>query len=226
MGKWINLLTLCWQYTRSVLKALWLTEWDCTVLRHISWQYGKLWQAYIGPYVHKITLNLLAYLANWPGEWLPRCCKTPRWLFPRLCLSLPCAYCLKKKKLPEQAPTKTQLQVHAWAHQWSAYAQLSRLYLLFTLYVRWWIIPGPLPLFHMESWAGPGNKASANPCAVLDFMMCYINNFADPKSGTGIQAECTSIRTVESSQLGMRQLCPVQSIVQVLWWPWELHPKW
>ena len=137
VGEWINLPTLCWQYTRSVLKALWLTEWDCTVLRYISWQYGKLWQAYIGPYVHKITLNLLAYLANWPGEWFPRCCKTLRWLFPRLCLSLPRAYCLKKKKLPEQAPTKTQLQVHAWAHQWSAYAQLSCLYLLFTCYVRW-----------------------------------------------------------------------------------------
>ena len=54
--------------------------------------------------------------------------------FPSLRSSFPvCAYC--SKKLPERAPTKTQLrvlsiidQLRAWAHRRSAYAQLSPLY--------------------------------------------------------------------------------------------------
>ena len=53
--------------------------------------------------------------------------------FPSLCSSFLCAYC--SKKLPAWAPTKKQLcvlpivdQLRAWAHQRSAYAQLSPLY--------------------------------------------------------------------------------------------------
>ena len=30
------------EYTRSIVKALWLTEWDWAALRYITWQYGKL----------------------------------------------------------------------------------------------------------------------------------------------------------------------------------------
>ena len=90
--------------------------------------------------------NLFAYLTNWPlmgavhsREWLSKCYKTPRRPFSKLCSNLLCAYCLNK--LPERGPTKARLCVlsimslWAWARQRSAYAQLSPLYLLSTLYV-------------------------------------------------------------------------------------------
>ena len=63
----------------------------------------------------------------------------PRRPFSKLCSSLLCAYC--SNKLPERGPSKTRLrvlsitQLRAWAHRESAYAQLSPLYLLSTLYV-------------------------------------------------------------------------------------------
>jgi len=37
----------------SHAKALWLTEWDCTALRYITWQYSKLWWVYTYPYIQK-----------------------------------------------------------------------------------------------------------------------------------------------------------------------------
>ena len=66
----------------------------------------------------------------------------PRRPFSKLCSSLLCAYC--SNKLPERVPVKHRFvycrlhnygQLRAWARQWSAYAQLSPLYLLSTLYV-------------------------------------------------------------------------------------------
>ena len=65
--------------------------------------------------------------------------KTPRRPFSKLCSSLLCAYC--SNKLPERGPSKARLgvlsitQLRAWARRRSAYAQLSPLYLLSTLYV-------------------------------------------------------------------------------------------
>ena len=65
----------------------------------------------------------------------------------RPCSSLLCTYW--PKKLPKLALTKTRLhllsimQLPAWAHQQSAYIQLSPLYLLSipSLPFTWWIIP-------------------------------------------------------------------------------------
>ena len=58
--------------------------------------------------------NILAYLgkltAVYPREWLSRRYSTPRQSFPRLCSSILCRYC-SKKKLPEWALTKTRLPV-------------------------------------------------------------------------------------------------------------------
>ena len=43
--------------------------------------------------------------------------------------------------------------VRAWAHQGYAYAQLSSLYLLSTLYITH-VIPGPPPLFVLQAMEG------------------------------------------------------------------------
>ena len=56
------------EYTRSVAKALWLTERDSTALRyHINWTYGELCRER-KPKIQTRTLenhaNLLAYLTN------------------------------------------------------------------------------------------------------------------------------------------------------------------
>ena len=59
--------------------------------------------------------------------------------FSKLCSSILCAYC--SNKLPEWAPTKTwpcvlsAMQLRGWGHRRSAYAQLSPVYLLSTLYM-------------------------------------------------------------------------------------------
>ena len=45
------------EYTPSVVKVLWPTK---RTLCYITWQYDKLWQAHIDPYIRKfLTLNLL-----------------------------------------------------------------------------------------------------------------------------------------------------------------------
>ena len=64
--------------------------------------------------------------------------KMPRQPFSKLCSNL-CAYC--SNKLPEQGPTIAWLRVlsimplRAWAYRRFAYAQLSSLYLFYTLHV-------------------------------------------------------------------------------------------
>ena len=91
----------------------------------------------------------------------------PRRFFPRLCSSFLCSHLLKKKntkKLPERAPTKTQLCV------------LSAITCVGTSTIRLRSIKSSLPfslpyithvinyrfsiLQVVESWAGPGNEAT------------------------------------------------------------------
>jgi len=99
--------------------------------------------------------------------------KTPRRPFSKLRSSLLCAYC--SNKLPERGPSKARLRVlsimqlrhvQAWARRRSAYAQLSPLYLLSTLYVTHVIKYSrpstAFPYFQVtKSWAGPGNEAKS-----------------------------------------------------------------
>ena len=95
----------------------------------------------------------------------------PRPLFSKLCSSLLCAYC--SNKLQEWGPTQARLcllsimQLRAWAHQRSAYTQLSPLYLLSTFSLPSDKLFQALSHFSVlqvaESWAGPGNKASISP---------------------------------------------------------------
>ena len=110
-------------------------------LCYITWQYGKLVHR---PLHSKIPLtSSLTWQTDHalftPENGFQGAIK--RQGFPRLCSSFLCTYC-SKKKMPERAPTKTQLcvlsiidQLRGWAHWWSAYAQLSLLYPSFFPYV-------------------------------------------------------------------------------------------
>ena len=49
--------------TRFIVKPLWLTEWDYAALCYITWQYGKLWWAYLER-TFKYHANLHAYLGK------------------------------------------------------------------------------------------------------------------------------------------------------------------
>ena len=72
----------------------------------------------------------------------------------------------EKNELPEQAPTKTQLrvlsidlQLRAWAHRQSAYAQLSPLYPSLYLYVTHVInYPRPSTAFPYCKWRKAGRR--------------------------------------------------------------------
>ena len=148
-----NLITCGWtnelarallkEYTRSVMKALWLTEQDWTALCYITWQYSELTQTC----TFENHGNLRAYLTNWlltgtvhSGEWLSKHYKTPRRPFSKLCSNLLCAYW--SNKLPERGPTIARLHVLSIMplRAWHINDPLT-----------WWNVPGPLPLFHTAS---------------------------------------------------------------------------
>ena len=107
--------------------------------------------------------NLLAYLTNWPlytlenGFWGVIKCQGGPFLsfaqaFSALIVRINCqngVTCSIKARLRVQSIT----QLRAWAHRRSAYAQLSPLYLLSTLYITHVI------KYTRPSWAGPGNEA-------------------------------------------------------------------
>ena len=113
--------------------------------------------------------------------------KKPRQPFSKLCSKL-CTYC--SNKLPEQGPTIAWLRVlsimplRAWAHRRFAYAQLSSLYVFYTLHVTHVInIPGPIcfsVLEATESWAGPGNEVNdflhrLLPFCIATFALIYVS---------------------------------------------------
>ena len=128
--------------------------------------------------------NLLTYLANWllftsenHFQGVIKCQGSPFLGFTHVFF---CSYC--SKKLPEQAPTKTQLrvlsiidQLREWAHRRTTYAQLSPVYPSLYPYVTHVInYPRPSPAFPYckatVSWVGPGNE-------VIHYIHCCFNTF-------------------------------------------------
>ena len=122
----------------------------------------------------KITLTYTAV-------WLSRRIR------PFLCSNFLCHYCSKKKNLPERAPTKTRCrlsidaQLRAWAHQQSAYVQLSPL-------------PSLCPLCHSrdklfqalsrfsvlqvtKNWARPRNEARFCPYSCKIPTTCFAHAY-------------------------------------------------
>ena len=146
---------------------------DRTMLHYLAVQQAM---ASVHRPVHsKITLT---YLVTWQTD---RCTlrrmafdwrryKTPRRPFSKLCSSLLCACCYQLPEWGPHRPTEARLrvlsitQLRAWAHQRSAYAQLSPLYPLRHSHDK---IFQALYCFSAlqatESWTGPGNEASKIP---------------------------------------------------------------
>ena len=156
------------RYSQSVAIAIISIRQNGT-RRHYAKLPGST-ENYSRPVHSKITLT---YSLAW---WNNRC-SPQRITFKALfCSRFLCAYC--SKKLPERAPTKSQLrvlsiidQLRECAHQRFAYAQLSPLYPSLYPYVAHVInYPSPLQLFRTARWVGPGNE-------VIHYVHCCFNTF-------------------------------------------------
>ena len=224
---WENWITCGWsnepthgllaKYTGLFATALWLTRRHYTTLLHYTTLPGSMTS--YGKCTHRTFENygnLLIYQANWslytPENGLQGGIKHQD--SPFQALLKPSLHCCSKK-LPEWAPTKTQLcvlwiaQLHPCAAWQSAYAQLSPLYLLSIPYVTHVINCSRFsPTFLYRKWRKDGQNLGTRlaRCALF-LQVCICVCSCSGCSGTVGWEGATAWRLLPTLQAPIRCQC-------------------